>query len=203
MFYALEFAAVLSAAIYGVLRGLRKDFDIVGLISVSFAVAFGGGTLRDVLLDRRPLFWVENEAYLWTVLVVAVIGAVLPRQVAKLEPWLALPDALGLGLWSVAGTVVAVEAGMSPLVSAVFGVMTGSFGGVIGDIICNETPSLFRKSPLYATCALAGSVTYLALDAAGVSEWTSQPAGVAVAFALRMVAVQFNLHVPVKTLQDK
>lgn len=202
MFHVIEFAAVLSAAIYGVLRGLRKDFDIVGLISMSFVVAFGGGTLRDMLLDRRPLFWVENEDYLWAVLVVAVIGAVIPRKVARLEPWLALPDALGLGLWSVAGTVVAVEAGMSPLVSAVFGVMTGAFGGVIGDIICNETPSLFRKSPLYATCALAGAVTYLALDAWGVSEWTAQPAGVVVAFALRMIAVTFNLHVPVRSLRE-
>jgi uncharacterized membrane protein YeiH len=200
MIPSIELAAVAASALYGTLRGLRNGFDIVGLLSVAAAAAFGGGTLRDLFLDRTPLFWVEHEYLLWVAFGLAAVGAVAPRMVARIEPYLVWPDALGLGLFSVAGAAVAVEAGMSPLIAAVMGVLTGTFGSVICDIICNETPNLFRTSPLCATCALLGAIVYLAGDALGVPSAISQPTAIAAAAMLRLVAVWRNWTVPVRSL---
>lgn len=196
MLTLIETGAVFASAVYGVLLGLRKGFDLVGLASVGFAVAFGGGTLRDLLIDRRPLFWVANEHYIWLVGAVAIAGALLPQTAPRFERYLALPDALGLGLFSVAGAGYAHEAGMSPLVSALMGVVTGAFGGVIADVICNETPSLFRPSPLYATCALAGALAYLGLMQLGAADWVSPSVGVATGAALRLFALKHDIHLP-------
>lgn len=196
----LEFAAVAASALYGILRGLRDGFDIVGLLSVSAAAAFGGGTLRDLFLDRRPLFWVEHEYLLWVVFGLAAASAVAPRLVVRIEPWLVWPDAIGLGLFSVAGAAVAIEAGMSPLIAAVMGVVTGTFGSVICDVICNETPNLFRTSPLCATCAFLGAVVYLIAEALGIPAAVSQPLATAAAAALRLVAVWRNWILPVRLL---
>ena len=198
----IETAAVVAFAIYGVLRGLRKGFDAVGLTSVAFAVAFGGGTLRDLLIDRRPLFWVANEHYVWIVVGVAFAGATFPRQLFRFERYLAIPDALGLGLFSIVGTKFAIDAGMSPVLAVLLGVITGTFGGVIGDLIYNETPSLFRQSPLYATCSLAGASFYLAFHATGVPDWLAQSAGVSITFALRMLALRYSLCLPTRGRGD-
>jgi len=196
----IEFVAVAASALYGILRGLRCGFDIVGLLSVAAAAAFGGGTLRDLFLDRTPLFWIEKEYLLWVALGLAAVSAVAPRMLARIEPWLVWPDALGLGFFSVAGVVVAVDAGMTPLVAAVMGVVTGTFGSVICDVICNETPNIFRTSPLCATCALLGAIVYLAGDALGVPAAVSQPLAIATAATLRLLAVWRNWTVPVRSL---
>jgi len=198
MLYPIELAAVTASAIYGVLLGLRKGFDAVGLATVAMAVAFGGGTLRDLLLDRRPLFWVENEHFLWIVLALALIGATLPHRLTAIERRLALPDALGLGLFSVAGAAYAVQADMPLLTSALMGVITGAFGGVIGDVICNETPSLFRPSPLHATCALVGALAYILLDRSGCPQGLAQTAGILLASTSRMLAIRFNICLPAR-----
>ena len=197
---AIEFIAVAASALYGILRGLRCNFDIVGLLSVAAATAFGGGTLRDVFLDRTPLFWIEKEYLLWVALGLAAVSAVAPRKIARIEPWLVWPDALGLGFFTVAGAVVALDAGMTPLVAAVMGVITGTFGSVICDVICNETPNLFRTSPLCATCALLGAIVYLTGHAVGVPAAVSQPSAIAAAATLRILAVWRNWTVPVRSL---
>jgi len=199
---AIELAAVIASGTFGVLRGLRAGFDLVGLLSLAAAAAFGGGTLRDLFLDRRPLFWVEREELLWVVFGLSLIGGLAPRWIARTERFLLWPDALGLGLFSVAGTAVAVDAGMSPVIAAVMGVVTGTFGGVICDVVCNETPSLFRSSPLEATCALLGAVVYLAIDALTAVFWAPQAAGIAAASALRLVAVWRDWRLPVRSWSD-
>lgn len=198
MIPTIEFAAVVASALYGILRGLRAGFDLVGLVSVSAAVAFGGGTLRDLFLDRRPLFWVEREELLWVVFGLSLVGACVPRIVVRVERFLLLPDALGLGLFSVAGTAVAVDSGMPPLVAVVMGVITGTFGGVICDIICNEPPSLFHNSPLQATCALLGATSYLIAAEWSQVEWLPQAIGIFAASLLRVLAVWRNWQLPVR-----
>ncbi|MEO0530282.1 MAG: trimeric intracellular cation channel family protein [Planctomycetota bacterium] len=196
----IELAAVASSALYGVLRGLRCGFDAVGLVSVSAATAFGGGTLLDLFLGRRPLFWIEYEYLLWVVIGLALVGAVLPRSVARVERLLVYPDAIGLGLFSVAGTAVALQEGMSPLIATLMGVVTGTFGGVICDIICNETPTLFRPSPLCATCALLGSLTYLGTLEAGLPTPAAQGVAIVIAAVFRIVAVLRNWTLPTKAI---
>ena len=193
---AIEFGAVVAFAIYGILLASRKQMDFVGLFAVASAVAFGGGTIRDLCLDRTPLFWIENSNYTIIVFGLALIGALAPQLMLRLEKYLALPDALGLGLFTVVGTGCALELGTPLFVSALIGVMTGAFGGVIADVICNELPSIFRPAPLYASCSFAGAWVYIA----GV-EWGWEPSltlalslGTVVFF--RLASIKWNWRLP-------
>ncbi len=200
MLDGIEFAAVVVSAIYGVLRAARKGLDVVGVIALALAVAFGGGTLRDLFLDRHPLFWIEHEHYLVIAFGIGLIGAAIPGRLARIEKLLALPDAIGLGLFSVVGAAVAVEAGASLPVAVLMGVVTGTFGGVIGDVICNEIPSLFRPSPLYATCSFVGAWVYLLLERTTLASGVAVGAGIAVTVVLRLVALKWNIHVPARKM---
>lgn len=197
MLEAIEFGAVIASAIYGILRAAKKQLDVVGTISIAFAVAFGGGTLRDLCLDRHPLFWIANDHYLWIVFALGIIGAVVPRQIEKIERFLAVPDAIGLGLFSVVGAGYAVQSGSPFFVALILGVVTGTFGGVIGDVICNEIPSLFRPAPLYATCSFLGAAAYLAVSSTTLPEGAAVAAGIGVTVTLRLAAVKWSLQIPV------
>ncbi|MFO1077199.1 MAG: trimeric intracellular cation channel family protein [Planctomycetota bacterium] len=200
MLQVLELVAVIAAALFGVLLARSKHLDPIGAISVTFLVAFGGGTLRDVLLNRQPLFWIEQEHYAWIVFAVAIAGSLLPVLPRGLDRWLALPDAVGMALFSIAGAGVAIRTekfAVSPFLASLFGVMTGTFGGVLGDIAVNDVPRLFQSTTtLYATCSFVGCWIYLLLrgTAAGpeVAMWT----GAAAIVALRLAALRWNLRLP-------
>lgn len=198
MLEAIEFAAVVSSAIYGVLRAARKGLDVVGIASLAFAVAFGGGTLRDLFLDRHPLFWITNAHYPMIVFGIAVVGSIVPALAVRLERLLDIPDALGLGLFSVVGAGYAMEAETGLFVASILGVVTGTFGGVIGDIICNEIPSLFRPSPLYATCSFAGAWTFLLSSQWNASAGVAVAAGLTVTVVLRLAAIHWDIHIPAR-----
>ena len=190
MVQVIEYAAVVFAAVYAVGLAGRHGMDPVGTLATAVMVSFGGGTVRDLLLDRHPLFWIEREHYVAVVLGIALLGILAPRRVLWLERWGTVPDALGLGLFAVAGTVIAQKEGAGPLVSALLGVVTGTFGGVIGDVICNRVPSLFRPAPLYATCAFVGAWCWLIPVRLGADPQLVQPFAVAAVVLLRLTAVR-------------
>lgn len=191
----VEFAAVVSAAIYGVLLGSRKGMDFVGLFAMAFCVAFGGGTLRDLFLDRTPLFWIERPHYPVVVFAVALIGAVLPRFPAAAERWLTIPDAMGLGLFAVVGADFALQANVPLFPAAILATITGTFGGVIAETISNEIPSLFRPStPLYATCAFLAAWVYFGLVAVEAPPAACYFLAATFAVALRLAAVRWDIR---------
>jgi uncharacterized membrane protein YeiH len=196
MFHWLEWMAVIASACFGVMLARSKRMDAVGVIAVAFIVAFGGGSLRDLLLDRHPLFWIRSSELAWAVFLVGLIGGLIPRIPGRLLSWLNLPDAMGLGLFSVLGVNYALQAGVSPFIASILGVITGSFGGVIGDVVCNDIPRLFRTGPLYATCSFAGCWVYLGLRAAGLDEQTPAVVGIASVVAFRLAALRWNLSLP-------
>lgn len=189
----IEFVAVMVSAIYGILLASRKEMDFVGLFSVAFAVAFGGGTLRDLFLDRHPLFWIAHGHYAIWVFAFALLGAVLPNLLHRLEQYLPIPDALGMALFTVVGTSYALDHYVPLFVASLIGVITGTFGGVIADIICNEVPSLFRPATtFYATCSFAGSWAFLLADQGGLKASFSMMIGIVVTFAFRLLAIAFD-----------
>lgn len=193
----VEFLAVMVSAVYGLMLATRKEMDMIGHIAVALTVAFGGGTLRDLFLDRRPLFWIEHEHYLMLVFGMAVVGTFVPAHVVRLEKYLQIPDAIGLALFSVVGAGIALQHETPLFVAAVIGVVGGTFGGVIADVICNEVPSLFRPATtLYATCSFSGAWTYIGCRQLNVSEPYSLLAGAGVVFVLRMLAIRFNWRLP-------
>lgn len=200
MMQLIELLAVVSSAIYGVLLARRKEMDLVGVFSVAFVTAFGGGTLRDLLLDRTPMFWIQHAHYPLVVFLLALVATVSRGWNAWqrwAQRWLFLPDALGLGLFSIVGAGYALEADTSLFIAALFGVITGTFGGVIGDVICNEVPSIFRPhSTLYATCSFAGCWVFLLLHEAGFSKDLTLWTGTLTVVTLRLIAVRWDLRLP-------
>ncbi len=194
MISTIELMAVISGAVFGVLAARRKGLDLVGVVSVAMMTAFGGGSLRDLLLDRHPLFWIEHSRYPVIVFSVACGLSLLPRIPERAVRLLDLTDALGLGLFSIVGTQLALDQGVPPFVAVLLGVITGSFGGVIADIVCNEVPGLFRPdTPLYATCAFAGGWGLIALQQLAVSESVAFPAATFVVVAMRLAALKFRI----------
>lgn len=194
MMLIVEVTAVISGAIYGVLLARRKQMDFVGVFSVAFMASFGGGTLRDLLLDRHPLFWIQYAWYPAIVFIVAALVSLIRRVPAWVERILPLPDALGLGLFSIVGTQIALDEHIDPFVAILFGVITGTFGGVIGDIVCNEVPNLFRSgTPLYATCAFAGAAMLILLTWLHVPESVAFGVSAAVVVILRLVALRYRI----------
>ncbi|MCA9742568.1 MAG: trimeric intracellular cation channel family protein [Deferribacteres bacterium] len=196
MLVTIEFCAVISSAIYGILLACRKELDVVGVFAIAFTISFGGGTLRDVFLDRHPLFWIANDHYVVIVLVLSISGAILPRLVARLEKFLLVPDALGLALFSITGAGYALEGGTSLLIASMMAVLTGTFGGVIADVIINEIPRLFRSAPLYAICAFTGTWVYLILQQFNLPASIPIISGFAAIFLLRMAAVRWDIRLP-------
>jgi uncharacterized membrane protein YeiH len=168
----IEAAAVIAFALSGLVAAARKRLDAVGVAVVAGLTAFGGGTVRDVLLDRRPFFWVEHAAWLW-VLLALTVAAMFFMRARHLSPTLRAaqwPDAVGLGLFTANGTQIALDQGMPPIVAVVMGMITAVFGGVLRDIVCNDIPSAFSDHRPYALCAFAGGwalVGAQALDAPG------------------------------------
>lgn len=194
----LEYLATAAFALSGVLGALRKRMDIVGICACGFLAAFGGGTLRDVLLDRRPFFWVEHQTVLLAVLILSIGCATLVSR-PRLEHgqrWLQAPDAIGLGMFCATGTHLSWLLEQPPIVAVMMGVITGTFGGVLRDLVCNEIPELFRDHRPYALCAAAGAIAYLLGALAGAPPALSMTLCAAVTIGLRWLALHFDLKLP-------
>lgn len=196
MYQLIELLAVVSGAIYGVMLARQHKMDICGAFSLGLIIAFGGGTLRDLFLDRFPLFWIREDHYPVIVFAIALVASFFPQLTRLNERWLVLPDALGLGLFSIVGATAAIEAGTSMFVASILGVVTGTFGGVIGEVICNQVPSLFRTAPLYATCSFVGCWTLFVFNGIGVPEQYAAGFAIAVVVAFRLAAVARGWTLP-------
>lgn len=196
--FILEFIATIAFAVSGVLSALRKRMDIVGVCFCSFLAAFGGGTLRDVLLDRRPFFWVDHQDVLLGVLVISVGCAVFIslQRLERGQRWLQIPDAIGLGLFCATGTHLSWIIGQPPIVAIMMGVITGTFGGVLRDLVCNEIPALFSDHRPYAICAAAGSLSYTIFATLDAPSWWAMTACALTTTGCRALAVLLDFKLP-------
>jgi uncharacterized membrane protein YeiH len=192
----IEFIAVIVSAIYGILLATRTGMDFVGSFTIAFAAAFGGGTLRDLFLDRHPLFWVGNPHYPITVFIICLILPFCAKLLPRIKPFLIYPDALGMALFTAVGTAIALEHQESWFIAGLLGTITGTFGGVIADVICNEVPTLFKPSPLCATCAFAGAWIYVVGYALEFQSSVLIVACIVLVVVLRILAVIFNWSFP-------
>ncbi|NCA69153.1 MAG: trimeric intracellular cation channel family protein [Sphingobacteriia bacterium] len=198
MLILIEVAAIIAFAVSGLIESVRHRMDVVGVFTVAFVAAFGGGTLRDVLLDRRPLFWVQHQEYVWLVMALTLIGPPLlgwmrHRWVDRL---MQATDALGLGLFAVSGTALALAAEMPLIVAVLLGVVTGVFGGVLRDLLCNRIPVIFYDHRPYALCAFIGCWVFVGLDWLGLEDWQALMAGVGAATGSRLLAVGLDWRIP-------
>lgn len=197
----VEVAAIVAFALSGLIEAARKRLDAVGVVVVAGLTAFGGGTLRDVLLDRRPFFWVQHANWLWALLALCVAAMLFMRArhlqiTARAMQW---PDALGMGLFAATGTQLAVQMQMPAIVAVLMGVVTAVCGGVLRDMVCNEIPSAFRDHRPYALCAFVGGWVLVIVTLLGGSDETALVLAAGVAAALRVAVLLGDYSLPAWT----
>jgi uncharacterized membrane protein YeiH len=185
---------VIGFALSGIIEAARKHFDLVGVVMVGAIAAFGGGTLRDVLLDRRPFFWVEQEFWVWALI---VVGLALPfffkaGHIELTERAILVPDAIGLGAFAAGGTHLALVSGSSPMVAVVMGVITATVGGVLRDVLVNEVPRAFHDHQPYAVIAFAGSWVVVLLSYVDTPPYIDVLIAATLIVALRLLSWKFG-----------
>lgn len=193
----IEVMAILVGAFSGFIEARRKRMDLVGVFTVAFITAFGGGTLRDILLDKRPLFWVAHQEYAILIFVLALIAAPLIRTLRQIvsERLIVVADAIGLGLFAVAGVAEAQHAGMPLFIASMMGVITGIFGGVLRDIVCNEVPMVLRDGKPYAICAFIGCWMFLLEKHFGVKHDIALWSSVTTISGLRLLTWKYDMRI--------
>ncbi|WP_413520954.1 trimeric intracellular cation channel family protein [Psychrobacter glacincola] len=195
LLYILDMIGVIACAIAGTLLAQHKGFDIAGCILVAFVNAIGGGTLRDMALDRHPLFWMTDLNYIIVITATSLVLQIFFHLYHKIDNALKFFDAIGLAAFSVIGFKIALAQDMSPVIAVMMGVWTAIIGGLLRDIICNEIPLLLQRE-IYITASIAGSLAYLALDYWGLDAIVSEFIMLFIIFAVRMLALRFDWHLP-------
>ena len=194
----IEVLATAAFALSGVLMAARKRLDAVGVCVAAFLAAFGGGTLRDLLLDRRPFFWMGQVEFVWGILALSLVAMLLlrARHMEPTERVMLWPDTLGLGLFAAVGTDVAVAQGTPALIAVCMGVMTGVAGGVLRDVVCNEIPQAFHDHRPSALCAFAGGWADIGLRQLAAPAWAPMLGCMLLTVGLRMLALRRNWQLP-------
>ncbi|HTV84141.1 MAG TPA: trimeric intracellular cation channel family protein [Dyella sp.] len=195
LFYLLDLIGVAVFAASGVLAASRSGMDLLGGFALAALTAIGGGTLRDVLLNRHPIFWIRDARYL---LVIFAAAALTMIYIVFLPPpgnSLLVADALGLALFAISGAQIAENAGLSPLIVVLMGTMTGTAGGMLRDVMSARVPLIFTQD-LYATAAITGIVVYLLLQKLKTPRALAVGLGVAAILGVRMMAVVLGMHLP-------
>lgn len=188
-------------AISGALAAGRKSLDLIGVVVTATVTAIGGGTIRDVLLDRHPVFWIGDTAYLWVIFAAALGTVAYTRRWAPPERSLAVADALGLALFTISGAQVAEHAGLGGVVVVIMGTLTGVAGGVIRDVLTAEIPMIMRRGPIYATACIAGVAIYQLLEIV-LPRDVAAVIGMASIAGLRFAAILWDLTVPVFSIGE-
>ncbi len=189
-------AGVVVFAISGVLAAARHGLDWLGALVLAALTAIGGGTLRDLLLDR-PVFWLEDTIHLWVILGTTAATIVYTRYFHPPLGLLRIADALGLALFAIVGAQVAEELGASPMIILTMGVITGTAGGALRDTMIGEIPLIFRSTEaIYTTACIAGIALYLGLQALGAGRDAAMLAGMACIAALRIAAIIKRIRLP-------
>lgn len=165
--------------------------------------AIGGGTLRDLLLDRHPIFWIADPTYLLVILAATAFTLVYVQLRIPAPRALFIADALGLAFFTIGGVQIAQQSGLSGLLAVLMGTMTGVAGGVVRDVLCAEIPLILRKGQLYATSAIVGAALYLALERVGLDRDAAALLGLGTIVLVRLAAILWRLELPVLSLEDQ
>ncbi len=192
----MDFLGVAVFAVSGVLAAGRKHLDWFGVLVIATVTAIGGGTLRDLLMDRHPVFWMADTGYLWAIFLATLLTMLVVRIRSIPARALLVADALGLALFAISGARIAESAGHSAVVVVILGTMSGVAGGMLRDMIIAEIPLLLRDGEIYATAAVVGIALYLGLEAAGIDRAYAGYAGMATVVMIRFAAIFSGLRMP-------
>ena len=192
----ISIAGTFAFAISGALTAMNKSFDPFGVFIIAFATAVGGGTLRDVLVSSSAAFWLINPVYVYFIIAGTIFAILFKKKLFYLRKTLLLFDTLGLALYTVVGVQIGLQNELSGISCVALGTVTGTFGGVLRDILVNDIPVIFRKE-VYATISILGASLYMFLHQIGLGSIYLQLIPVSVIIILRLVVVYFSISFPV------
>ncbi|QYA26879.1 trimeric intracellular cation channel family protein [Gramella sp. MT6] len=195
LFNILDVLGTIAFAISGALSAMNRRLDIFGIFIIAFVTAIGGGTIRDVLIGNTPVTWMENVVYVYLIGVVTIFAIIFRNKLNYLKKSLFLFDTIGLGVFTITGVETGIQNGLDPILSVALGAMTGTFGGVIRDILCNEIPVIFRKE-IYATACLIGAMAYIILYNMNVDADIIYLVTTLTVISIRLVVVKYHLTLP-------
>lgn len=194
--YTLEMLGTAAFAVSGALAASRKRMDIFGFCVLALMPAVGGGTIRDIIIDRVPVFWVNDNRYVAVAIIAALVVFFAPhRKPGGRRQLLVWADALGLALFAALGTEICLQHDTGPLVAVMLGVTTAVTGGMIRDVICNEIPLILSRE-IYATAAFAASLAYVLADRMAVGDNAALTISVVTGLTVRGLAIIYNWSLP-------
>ncbi|MFA9485774.1 trimeric intracellular cation channel family protein [Moraxella haemolytica] len=195
MIYLLDMVGIIACSIAGTTLALHRKFDFFGCILVSMVNAIGGGTIRDVMLDRHPLFWMTDLNYIIIITLTSLICQMFFSYYQKIDWTLKFFDAVGLAAFSIIGLKVGLSFGAHPFIAVMMAVLTSIAGGIMRDMICNEIPLVLQKE-IYISASIIGSVVYFLLGYLGVVNGIQDTLALGIIFGVRMLAIRFDWHLP-------
>ena len=195
MFHLLDVIGTMAFAISGVLTALNKKLDPFGVFIIAFVTAVGGGTLRDVLIGRTPVGWMQDLTYVYMISFGFFLALIFRKKLDRLRKSLFLFDTIGLGVFTLIGLEKGIEIGLHPIICIALGTMTACFGGVIRDILCNEIPIIFRRE-IYATICIIGGMVFFSLKYFNLNNDVLYLATSLVIITIRLMAVKFKWYLP-------
>ena len=194
----LEIIGTVAFGASGLIAAARKKLDMVGVVLLVLVTAFGGGTLRDILLDRHPFFWMTNEIWIWVLAALAIATQffVKARNVELSSKAIDWPDAIGLGVFAASGTQIALGMGHSALIASIMGVITAAFGGLIRDVLVAEIPGLVNDHQLYASLAFVGGLFIWLLQYLNINPTIATLTGAITIIVIRIIAIRLGWKLP-------
>lgn len=200
--YAMDIMGVIACAIAGTLLAKQKSMDIAGCMLVAVVNAIGGGTLRDLLLDRHPLFWMTDLTYIVIIFLTSLLIQVFFYRAHRLHSLLTLFDAIGLAAFTLIGLKIGLAAQHPFIIAVMMGVITAVVGGLVRDMICNEIPLVLRRE-IYITAAVLGCLVFYVLSHLSLMSWLVDLITLCCIFSVRMLALKRDWHLPNLTMSHR
>ena len=188
--------AITAEAMSGALAAGRRHMDLFGVVFIAFVTALGGGTVRDVLLGNFPVTWTQHPAYIYLTISAGLLTIVIARYVRHLRQLFLLLDAMGLVAFTLLGCRVALGMDYATPVVIMAGMITGIFGGILRDILCNRIPQVLRQE-LYASVSLLVAGLYVGLTYLAVNENLILLLAFVLGLGLRLMAIRWQISLPV------
>lgn len=193
--YLFDLVGTAAFAASGAVAGVRKKMDLYGVIFLGVVTAVGGGTLRDIVVGRIPPFIFRDYNYLIISILISLMTFYFHRLIERRFKFLLIMDALGLGIFTVIGTSIGMEFNIGMIGSVFLGVMTGTFGGMIRDVLQQEVPLVLQRE-IYASACIVGGFFYILAHKMGLSETFSVTLAVIVVFSIRLISIFKNWNLP-------
>jgi uncharacterized membrane protein YeiH len=195
IFDLLDFIGTSVFAISGALAGMRRKFDSFGILILAAVTAIGGGSLRDILIGNTPVGWMVHWEYLIIIICSTLFASLFRKRLSYFRKTMFLFDAIGLGIFTIIGFEIGMEANLHPIICVILGTLSASFGGVLRDILSNEVPLIFHKE-VYASLSIIGAIVFYVLLQTPLDININYVITSALVVVLRILAVKYEWVLP-------